>query len=75
MPGDSESGASVGGGFDMFLQLEGDVVEAALFRQSAQGLPRLLIIIPVLGLKPGVFLSEIVVLNYHFSESCATIQF
>ncbi len=50
MPGDRDAGASGGGGFDMFLQLEGlgdvnlgpDVVEVALFRQSAQGLPRLL---------------------------------
>ena len=33
MPDDRDAGASDGGGFDMFLQLEGEVVEFALFQQ------------------------------------------
>ena len=38
MPGDRDAGASDVGGFDMLPQLEGGVLELALFQQRVQGL-------------------------------------
>ena len=37
MPGDRDAGASDGGGFDMFLQLEGDVVGFEVVVQGLRG--------------------------------------
>ena len=36
MPGDRDAGASDGGGFDMLPQLEGGVVEVALFNNACK---------------------------------------